>query len=41
MQKAWLTKKHEWYLSSSNQNELLKVIALEILRSIAKDLQAT
>ena len=37
----WLQKKRERYMSHEVQNELIKLMALSVLRKIAGDLQAT
>lgn len=37
----WLQKKRERYISHEVQNELIKLMALSVLRKIAGDLQAT
>ena len=37
----WLKKKSERYLSHDNQNELLKIMAMNIIRSISRNLHET
>ena len=38
---AWLKKKSERYNNWETQNEVLKIMAMNVLRKIAGDLQAT
>lgn len=38
---AWLKNKTEQYITWDTQNEVLKIMAMNLLRKIAGDLQAT
>ena len=39
--REWLKKKSERYLSHDNQNEILKIMAMNILHSITRNVQET